>query len=121
MTRWVLAAVIAIGSVGLVACGDDDDDDTTGGDNTDQGSDGGGAVDYTISSIEYSDLTAPAGATIDITNDSGAPHTFTADDDSFDTDVDSGGTASVTAPSDPGDYAFHCNIHASMKATLTVD
>jgi plastocyanin len=24
-------------------------------------------------------------------------------------------------PSEPGDYPFHCNIHANMKATLTVD
>jgi plastocyanin len=120
MKRWAIVFAFLVGSVGLAACGGDDDDsssDTT----TDQGSGDGGAVDYVIQSIEYSDFTAPAGAEIDISNQSGAPHTFTADDGAFDTDVESDNTATVTAPSDPGDYAFHCNIHASMKATLTVD
>jgi plastocyanin len=45
----------------------------------------------------------------------------TSDDGtSFDVKVAGSGTATFTAPSKAGTYAFHCNIHSSMKATLTV-
>lgn len=118
MTRWAIVCAFALGSVGLVACGGDDDDDTSG-DDTEQ--DSGGGDTYVIESIAYTDVTAPAGGTIDIDNQSGAPHTFTADDDSFDFEVAASGSSTVDAPADPGEYPFHCNIHSSMTATLTVD
>ena len=124
-----LGLVLAVG-VSLAACGGDDDDSAsndsnnsteTTADNGGGGGGGGDAVTYDITSISYSDVSAPAGGTIDLENSSGAPHTFTADDDSFNVDVSDGGSATVDVPADPGDYAFHCNIHSSMKATLTVD
>ena len=34
--------------------------------------------------------------------------------------IDAGKTMTFTAPSKPGAYGFHCNIHTFMKATLTV-
>ena len=38
----------------------------------------------------------------------------------FDVTSDPGKTVTFTAPSKPGSYGFHCNIHNFMKATLTV-
>jgi hypothetical protein len=36
-------------------------------------------------------------------------------------DLDGGGTASFTAPGDPGSYDFQCQIHPEMSGTLTVN
>lgn len=118
-----LVAVATLGLLaGLAACGDDDDASSDGG-STDQASDGSGSADATleVDSIAYSDVTAPAGGTLEIDNTSGVNHTFTADDGSFDVAYDAGETVDVDVPSEPGDYPFHCEIHASMMATLTVD
>lgn len=118
-----LVAVAILGLLaGLAACGDDDDASSDGG-STDQASDGSGSADATleVDSIAYSDVTAPAGGTLEIDNTSGVNHTFTADDGSFDVAYDAGETVDVDMPSEPGDYPFHCEIHASMMATLTVD
>jgi plastocyanin len=142
LRRLALVASVTIGTIGFAACssGDDDDDaatDTTTADQSDQPdygddtgttaapADGGGdatgaAVAYTVDAIQYSDVTAPAGGTIDITNSSGAPHTFTADDGGFDVSYEAETTATVDVPAEAGDYTFHCNIHPSMQATLTV-
>jgi len=141
-----LGLVTALG-LSLVACGGDDDDESTdAGDSTeepaDSGSDSGsdpygdgedsgsggdtGASDpaggeYQITAIEYTDASAAAGSTLDIVDSSGAAHTFTADDGAFDVPVSGGGTASLDVPAEPGDYPFHCEIHSSMQATLTVE
>jgi plastocyanin len=62
-----------------------------------------------------------AGATVDIKNNDSFTHTVTSDDGtSFNVSVDGGKTATITAPSKPGSYKFHCNIHSNMHATLIV-
>jgi plastocyanin len=62
-----------------------------------------------------------AGATVNIKNNDSFTHTVTSDDGtSFNVSVDGGKTATITAPSKAGTYKFHCNIHSSMHATLTV-
>ena len=63
-----------------------------------------------------------AGAQVSVTNMDSAEHTVTSDDGSaFDVDVKGGGgTATFTAPSQPGTYAFHCTFHPGMHGTLTV-
>ena len=62
-----------------------------------------------------------AGATVDIKNNDPFTHTVTSDDGtSFNVSVDAGKTATITAPSKPGTYKFHCNIHSNMHATLIV-
>ena len=126
--RWVVAVAVTLGSLGAVGCGGEDDDDaastteeTTPADPG--GVPGGGASDvaYTVESARYGDVTAPAGGTIAIQNLSGTPHTFTADDGSFDVAYDAAENATVDVPAEPGDYAFHCTIHTSMQATLMVE
>jgi plastocyanin len=144
-TRKLLAlgAVAGLG-LALAACGDDDDDTASGGDTTtteasdDAGSDaygngstttageggggGGGDATLAVTSIDYSDVSAPAGGSLAIENSSGAPHTFTSDDDSFESvDVPADNSATAQVPSEPGEYPFHCEIHPDMQATLTVE
>jgi plastocyanin len=122
---WLRRAVVVAAAVslfaGLAACGDDDA--SSDGGSAGQASDGSGSADATleVDSISYRDVTAPAGRTLEIDNTSGVNHTFTADDGSFDVAYDAGETVDVDVPSEPGDYPFHCKVHASMTATLTVD
>ena len=116
-----LAAVAALG-LSAGACGDDDDDassDTTAA----AGDDGGstGAAELQVQSNEYSDVSAQAGGQLDVVNTSGTAHTFTADDGDFDEEVPDGDTVAVDVPVEPGEYAFHCEIHPSMQATLTAE
>jgi plastocyanin len=104
------------------ACGDDDDDDSADTE-SDAGDDGGdtesGAI--TIEGSTFPDsIEADAGATITVTNNDGVPHTVTADDGEFDVAVDPDGEADLTVPDEPGEYAFHCEIHSSMTSTLVV-
>jgi len=121
--RFRVVGLAVLLALGFAACGDDDDDDTAPETtDTEEGGGGGGggeSVAFEVSDLSYQDVTAPAGGTIEITNTSGAPHTFTADDGAFDVDYEADGTATVNVPAEPGDYAFHCEIHGSMQATLT--
>lgn len=123
--RMVVAALAAAALVTATgACGDDDDDastDTTA--EQDAGGDtGGGGGDATleVTEFEFSDVEAPAGGTLEVANSSGGTHTVTADDGAFDEEVPDGETVTVAVPAEPGDYPFHCEIHPSMAATLTV-
>ena len=65
-----------------------------------------------------------AGATVKVTvkNEGSAPHTFTADDDSFDEEISPGDkvTVEVTIPADGSPLSFHCNFHGGqgMKGAL---
>jgi plastocyanin len=82
-----------------------------------------GTAAITISNFAYQ---APApvapGTEVTVTNMDTTEHTVTADDGkAFDVEVkENGGTATFTAPSQPGTYAFHCRYHANMHGTLTV-
>ncbi len=89
---------------------------------------GSGAVNaaaaaITIRSFAYeTPVSVAPGAQVTVTNMDSAEHTVTADQGSaFDVEVkENGGTASFTAPSEPGTYAFHCKYHSNMHGTLTV-
>jgi plastocyanin len=119
----LLAALAALVlAAGLAACGDDDDDDAGGGDTTEAG-DGGGAAAATleITEFQFTDVSAPAGGTLEVVNSSGGAHTVTADDGEFDEDAPDGETVEVPVPADPGEYPFHCEIHPNMQATLTAE
>lgn len=125
--RRLAAAALAAGLVlGLGACGGDDDDEdaadleeTSPEENSPAGTTGGDAT-MTLTESQFQDVSVAAGGTIEVTNDSGVPHTMTADDGAFDEELPDGETTPVAAPSEPGDYGFHCEIHPSMTATLTV-
>jgi plastocyanin len=66
-------------------------------------------------------LTVPPGAQITIKNDDSAEHSVTSDTaGKFDVEVEGKEQGTLTAPTEPGDYAFHCTYHPSMHGTLTV-
>jgi plastocyanin len=68
-----------------------------------------------------SPASVPPGAKITVTNSDGAEHSVTADTgNAFDVDVDGKGTATFTAPTQPGTYAFHCTYHPTMHGQLIV-
>ena len=54
------------------------------------------------------------------TNKDSVQHTGIADDGSFDSGKLVGGSTFSQTFSKPGTYAYHCTIHSSMKATITV-
>lgn len=67
-------------------------------------------------------VTVSAGQRIDVTNIDSAPHTLTSVDGLFDTgNLGQNDTATITAPLEPGTYAFFCEIHPSMVGELTVE
>jgi plastocyanin len=70
----------------------------------------------------FATLPVKAGAKVTVKNLTSAQHTVTADTTAggFDLAIDPGKTATFTAPSTPGAYRFHCNIHTYMMGTLTV-
>jgi plastocyanin len=132
----VAAAGVAIGALALDA-GDTSGPASSGPDPTVQASDGGGsgygdsAADGTptnaggasleISGFQFGAVSVAGGGQVTVDNRDSATHTVTADDDEFDTgQVSGGGTSSFVAPSTPGTYEFHCQIHPDMSGTLTV-
>ncbi len=77
-----------------------------------------------IKDFKYSPatLTVKAGEKITVIDRDASGHSVTADDGSFDSGVltkDVPGT--ITAPTKPGTYAFHCLPHPSIQGTLVVE
>ena len=67
-------------------------------------------------------LTVKPGTKVTVTNQDSTTHTVTAQPQpTFDTgNIDPGKTATFTAPTEPGSYAYICSIHTFMKGTLVV-
>ena len=66
-------------------------------------------------------ITVKAGTKVTWTNNDVMTHTVTADDASFNSgDISSGGIFSFTF-STVGTFNYHCSIHPSMTATITVN
>jgi len=122
--RWVrLVAGLFVLSLVVAACGGDDDGgDTTGATGaTEQTGSTGGGTSITIADFAFDpDTITVSGPTdVTITNDDSAPHTFTADDDSFDVQIDPGATETVTVDVSQT-TGFHCTIHPDMTGTVEV-
>ena len=80
------------------------------------------AATITIANMSFGDaITVPPGATITIKNDDSAEHSVTSDTaGKFDVEVEGTEQGTLTAPTEPGEYAFHCTYHPSMHGTLIV-
>lgn len=64
----------------------------------------------------------PPGAEIVVRNLDGVGHTVTADEgDAFDVVVGPGSEVTFTAPTEEGEYPFHCMPHPAMTGTLVVE
>ncbi len=123
------AAVSALLVLGLAACGSDDATNndaaatTTSADTGNTTTTAGSEATVVAQGIAFAnDLTVAAGQAFVFDNQDGTAHTLTADDGSFDSGTVPGAnqSAPITAPSEPGDHPFHCEIHPSMTGTLTV-
>jgi plastocyanin len=84
----------------------------------------GGATEQAINiqgfAFDPPTLEIPAGTTVTWSNRDSAPHTATADDGSFQSGkLDQGKSFSFTFDT-PGTYTYHCEYHANMTATITV-
>jgi plastocyanin len=81
-----------------------------------------GAATITITGMSFGDpVTVPPGAQITIKNDDSAEHSVTSQTaGQFDVHVDGNQQGTLTAPTAPGEYAFYCIYHPSMKGTLIV-
>ena len=76
----------------------------------------------TIANMAFGEpITVAPGAEIDVVNNDSVEHSVTSDTaGAFDVEVDGNEKRTLTAPSQPGDYPFHCKYHPNMKGTLTV-
>lgn len=81
-------------------------------------------VDISIRDFKHSPstITVKPGATVTVKNFDIAGHTVTSDESGiFDTGlVSKDQTLTFTAPSEPGEYPFHCTPHPYMKGILIV-
>jgi plastocyanin len=80
------------------------------------------AATITIANMSFGQpVTVPPGAEVAIKNDDSAEHSVTSDAaDKFDVEVEGKDEDTLTAPTEPGEYAFHCTYHPSMHGTLIV-
>lgn len=66
-------------------------------------------------------LTVAPGTEITIANNDSAEHSVTSDTaGAFDVEIDGHEKKTLTAPTQPGEYPFHCKYHPNMKGTLIV-
>ena len=108
----LLLAVLVVAAF-VFSCNKDDDDDN----NVPPA-----AANVTIANFAFSSktLTITAGTTVTWKNNDTAPHTVTADDDSFDSgNMATGATFSYKFTT-AGTYAYHCTYHSMMTATVIV-
>ncbi|MCV7298697.1 cupredoxin domain-containing protein [Mycobacterium barrassiae] len=130
---WCAAVCLA---AGLTACGSESSYTTTEGDtgtatataspeNTSETTTAGAETTgptITMANMSFGEpITVAPGAQITVKNDDSAEHSVTSQTEGqFDVHVDGGEQGSFTAPTEPGEYAFYCVYHPSMKGTLIV-
>jgi len=108
----VLATVVLLAG----GCGGDDTAATTT-----PGGEGGGGVIIDNRTFMPDNLTVAAGTEVTWTNRQGIAHTVTADDGRFDSlNLSEGATFTMTFDT-AGTFAYHCTIHPTMTATITIE
>lgn len=134
----VLAAALLAMSLALAACGGDDDD-TTGSATTETTTEEGATTEAGGSSpapsgeasraekvkiVEFTYQPDPVvvqeGGKVIWQNEDAAPHTATADDDSFDTGTIEQGKIGSETFKKAGTYPYFCEIHPDMRGTVEV-
>jgi plastocyanin len=129
----LLLSLLALGALGLAACGDDDDETTAAETETTVEAEGeavaleadpGGELAYVQDQLD-----APAGAvTIEFDNPSSTGHDVVVEDTEGNevtrTDVISEDSATAVGEFEAGDYTYYCSVsghrEAGMEGTLTV-
>lgn len=139
------AALVAL-SLGLAACGDSGSDPTTEAETTPPASEetapgetspgeaettesepapsGEAARSEKVQIVEFTYQPDPvvvqAGGKVIWQNEDTAPHTATADDDSWDTGTIEQGKIGSETFKEPGTFAYFCEIHPDMRGTVEV-
>jgi plastocyanin len=66
-------------------------------------------------------ITVGSGQSVTFTNQDSAPQTSSSTTSAWDSGtIQPGGSFTLTAPTQPGSYAYMCNIHPFMTGTLIV-
>jgi plastocyanin len=134
------AALVAL-SLGLAACGDSGSDSTTDAETTPPASEettteetestesepapsGEAAKAEKVDIVEFTYQPDPvvvqAGGKVTWQNQDAAPHTATADDESWDTGTIEKGKIGSETFKEPGTFAYFCEIHPDMRGTVEV-
>jgi plastocyanin len=141
----LLALLFAVAALGLAACGDDDDSDgggaatnggtANGGETATEaeGQTGGGnapapsgdavrsaKVEIVDFAYEPDPVTIEEGGKVIWMNRDEEPHTATAKDGSFDTEMIEPDKLKSENFKEPGTYPYFCEVHPSMKGTVEV-
>ena len=114
--RAVAAAAVGLGLV-AGACGSDGAPtaDAAGGAEAD-----GDVLAIRDFAFSPEQLTVPVGTVVVVVNEDDAPHTATADDESFDTGTLGERRSTKITLSTPGEFAYHCEIHDYMRGVIRV-
>jgi plastocyanin len=134
------AALVAL-SLGLVACGDSGSDSTTDAETTPPASEettpgetettesepapsGEAAKSEKVDIVEFTYQPDPVvvqvGGKVVWQNQDTAPHTATAEDESWDTGTIEKGKIGSETFKEAGTFAYYCEIHPDMKGTVEV-
>lgn len=135
-----LACAIAALALVAVGCGGDDDESANGGgeatvtetetteEATDQADSGGGGttapraekVEIVDFAYDPDPVTIAVGGKVTWLNQDSAPHTATAEDESFDTGTLDQGKLKAETFKEAGTFSYICTIHPTMKGTVEV-
>lgn len=127
------ALVILLAAGAPAGCGDDDEETTgasaetatSGGETAAPAGEAQPSAETAIADFEYDPdpVTIEAGGSVTWTNEDTASHTASSDDGApaeCDTGtLDKGDSKKLTLDA-PGTYAYHCDFHATMTATVEV-
>lgn len=134
------AALVAL-SLGLAACGGSGSDSSTeaetapaagaetapegtGSTESEPAPSGEAAKAEKVQIVEFTYQPDPvvvqAGGKVTWQNQDSAPHTATADDDSWDTGTIEQGKIGSETFKEPGTFSYYCEIHPTMKGTVEV-
>lgn len=123
MKRALLVLVVAAAGL-LGSCSDDEptvssEESTT---TTGPAAPGAGTAAVSVSGNRFQPeaVTVKAGESVTWTFRDAVGHSATADDGSFDSGTKRDGQTFTQSFSTAGAFAYHCTIHPSMKATVTV-
>ncbi len=131
--RALAIPVLVALSIALGACGGGSDDssgappaDTTAAESTESqpapSGDARRAEKVQIVEFAYGPdpVTIEAGGKVTWQNEDTAPHTATADDGSFDTDILEKGKTKSETFKQPGTFTYYCQVHPTMHGTVEV-
>ena len=131
MNVWKMAIVAAGSALVLAACGSStagsgggSSCNPTGGSTSGTGTAAVKIVSdpNTVGKFDPATVSVNVGQTVewDFADNSGTPHTVTADDGSFDSCSQTSGFKFVVTFSKAGDVKYHCTLHAQMLGTVKV-